>query len=87
MGLSEVAVFTAVGAMAGWLASLMRPRFECDVLDNFCFGICGALLGGYVIGHLGLGHRDIDPITIGSAIISAITLLTIGAVIGARFGN
>ncbi|MDO6746158.1 GlsB/YeaQ/YmgE family stress response membrane protein [Gilvimarinus sp. 1_MG-2023] len=72
MSITELAIFLAIGAIAGWLAGTLMKGGGFGILGNIIVGIIGALVGGFVFGLLG--------ITAGG-IIGAIITSTVGAVI------
>ena len=72
MSVTELLIFLAIGAVAGWLAGTLMKGGGFGLLGNIVVGIIGALIGGFVFGLLG--------ITAGG-IIGAIIVSTVGAVI------
>lgn len=72
MGLVELVIFLAIGAVAGWLAGTLIKGGGFGVLGNIVVGIIGALVGGFVFGLLGISA---------GGIIGAIITATVGAVI------
>ena len=72
MDIINLLVFLAVGALAGWLAGMIRKGRGFGVTGNIIVGIVGAVLGGFIFGWLG--------ITTGG-LLGAIIMATIGAVI------
>lgn len=65
-----------VGALAGWLASmLMGKNHKIGLLGNIVLGVVGAFVGGYVLQLLGLGG-DVTGIN-----VTSIFTATLGAVI------
>jgi uncharacterized membrane protein YeaQ/YmgE (transglycosylase-associated protein family) len=67
-----------LGAVAGWLASILTGRNErMGCLANIVVGILGALIGGAIIGFLAGG--GVDPIS--GFNISSLIVAVIGAVI------
>lgn len=69
-----------VGAIAGWLASIIMGKNQSMGLGaNILVGIVGGLLGGFILGLLGLGGAP-TGINIGSiitAVFGAVVLLFI----------
>lgn len=72
MGITNLIIFLAVGALAGWLAGNIMKGRGFGLIGNIIVGIVGAVLGGFVFGLLG--------ITAGG-LLGAIIVATIGAVI------
>lgn len=75
-----IIVWIIVGAIAGWLASIvMRTNRSQGLLEDIIVGIVGGFLGGLVLDLLGVGG-DVTGFNIGSiltAFIGAVILLAI----------
>jgi len=54
MDLTELIIFLAIGAVAGWLAGNLMKGGGFGLLGNIVVGIVGAVLGGFVFGLLGI---------------------------------
>ena len=72
----NILVWIIVGAIAGWLASLvMRTNRSQGLLEDIIIGIVGGILGGFIL----------DALNIGGAVtgfnITSIVVAFIGAVI------
>lgn len=69
-----------VGAIAGWLASLvMKTNAQQGLLMDIIVGIVGGLLGGFLLNALGVGG-DVSGINLQSilvAFLGAVVLLAI----------
>lgn len=78
-GVSLIA-WIIVGAIAGWLASIvMKTNASQGLIMDIIVGIVGGLIGGWLLGLLGIGG-DVTGINIGSiltAFIGAVVLLAI----------
>ena len=72
MDVTELVIFLAIGAVAGWLAGTLMKGGGFGLLGNIVIGIIGAVVGGFVFGLLG--------ITAGG-LLGAIITSTAGAVI------
>ena len=72
MDVTELIIFLAIGAVAGWLAGTLMKGGGFGLLGNIVIGIIGAVVGGFVFGLLG--------ITAGG-LLGAIITSTAGAVI------
>lgn len=72
MSLTDLIIFLAIGAVAGWLAGTLMKGGGFGLLGNIIVGIIGAVVGGFIFGLLG--------ITAGGLVGSIITA-TVGAVI------
>lgn len=78
--LVDLLVWIIVGAVAGWLASLvMRTNSSQGLLGDIIVGIVGALIGGFLLDALGVGGgvSGINIASILTAFIGAIVLLLI----------
>jgi uncharacterized membrane protein YeaQ/YmgE (transglycosylase-associated protein family) len=65
--------FLLIGLVAGWLAGLIMKGRGFGWLVDMIVGVIGALIGGFVFGHLG--------ISLGSGDLGALVSATVGAVI------
>ncbi len=69
-----------VGAIAGWLASLvMKTNAQQGLLMDIIVGIVGGLIGGFLLNALGVGG-DVSGINLQSilvAFLGAVVLLAI----------
>ena len=75
MDLRAVLVAIAIGAVAGWLASIvMRTDAQQGALLNIVVGIVGAFLGGLLFNLLGLGGGNINDnnFNLGALLVSFI---------------
>lgn len=83
MGIINIILWLAFGALIGWLASIvMRTNARQGALLNIVVGIVGALIGGFLFGLFGGPGGTINQanFSIGSLIVSfigAIVLLGI----------
>lgn len=73
MTAESLIIFLVVGAIAGWLASLIVKGRGMGLLADIVVGIIGAFIAGWLFPTLG--------IHLGTGIISAIINALIGAVI------
>jgi uncharacterized membrane protein YeaQ/YmgE (transglycosylase-associated protein family) len=76
----NIIVWIIVGAIAGWLASIvMKTNAEQGLIMDIIVGIVGAFIGGFVLSLLGVG-AGVTGLNIGSiltAFIGAVILLGI----------
>jgi uncharacterized membrane protein YeaQ/YmgE (transglycosylase-associated protein family) len=76
----NILVWIVVGAIAGWLASVvMGTRRSQSLLEDIIVGIVGGVIGGFVLDALNIGG-DVSGINITSiivAFIGAVILLVI----------
>lgn len=76
----DLLVWIIVGAIAGWLASLvMRTNTSQGLLGDIIVGIIGALIGGFLLDALGVGGgvSGLNLASILTAFIGAVVLLAI----------
>lgn len=76
----NIIVWIIVGAIAGWLASLvMGTNRSQGLLTDIIVGVIGGFLGGFILDALNIGG-DVTGLNIGSiivAFIGAVILLAI----------
>jgi len=72
MDITNLIVFLAVGALAGWFAGIIMKGRGFGLIGDIIIGVIGAVFGGFLFGLLG--------ITTGG-LVGAIIMATIGAVI------
>jgi len=72
MDATELIIFLAIGAVAGWLAGVITKGGGFGLLGDIVIGILGAVIGGYVFGVLGIAV---------AGLIGSIITATLGAVI------
>jgi uncharacterized membrane protein YeaQ/YmgE (transglycosylase-associated protein family) len=80
MDIGSIIAWIVVGAIAGWLASMvMKTNREQGLITDIIVGIVGGLLGGFLLNLLGVGG-DVTGINLTSilvAFIGAVILLAI----------
>lgn len=75
--LVNILVWIVVGAIAGWLASLVMKTSQ-GLLMDIVVGIIGAIIGGWVLGLLGMGETGTFSIaSVITAFIGAVILIAI----------
>jgi uncharacterized membrane protein YeaQ/YmgE (transglycosylase-associated protein family) len=72
MDLTGLIIFLAIGALAGWLGSLIMKGGGFGLLGNIVIGLLGAIIGGFLFGVLGLSVNGF---------IGSIVTATFGAVL------
>jgi len=80
MSIENLLVWIIVGAIAGWLASLvMKTNRQQGLLMDIVVGIIGAFIGGFVLSLLNVnaGVTGINVMSIFTAFIGAVILLAI----------
>lgn len=68
-----IGIWLVIGAIAGWLASLIVKSGGLGLIGDIIVGLIGAVIGGYLLQALG--------IEIGEGYFSAVVDAVIGAVI------
>jgi len=69
----EILVTLLIGALAGWLGSVLYKGSGLGLLGNIIVGIAGSFLGYWLLGKLGL--------SLGSGWIASVLTGAIGAII------
>ena len=72
MNVTELIIFLAIGAVAGWLAGALMKGRSFGLLANIIIGVIGAVLGGFVFGFLGISA---------GGLIGSIVTATVGAIL------
>ncbi len=72
MDVTELVIFLAIGAVAGWLAGILMKGGGFGLLGNIVIGIIGAVVGGFVFGLLGISA---------GGLVGSIVTATAGAVL------
>ena len=78
MDIVNLIVWVIVGAVAGWLASIvMKTNRQQGFIQDVIVGIIGAFIGGFVLNALGVGGgvSGLNIASILTAFIGAIILL------------
>ena len=73
-----ILIFLAVGAVAGWLASLIFKGSGSGLIVNIIIGILGGVLGGWLFGNF-FGDSMAGGIV--TAVLGAVVLLWIANLI------
>jgi uncharacterized membrane protein YeaQ/YmgE (transglycosylase-associated protein family) len=76
----NIIVWLIVGAIAGWLASLvMKTNSQQGLLQDIIIGIVGAFLGGFILNALGIGGgvSGLNIASVLTAFFGAVILLAI----------
>jgi uncharacterized membrane protein YeaQ/YmgE (transglycosylase-associated protein family) len=80
MDLINIIVWIVVGAIAGWLASIvMKTNRQQGLVQDIIIGIVGAFIGGFILNVLGVGGgvSGLNIASILTAFIGAVVLLAI----------
>lgn len=72
MNIGNLLAWIIVGAIAGWLASIvMKTNRQQGLLMDIIVGIIGGFVGGFVLNALGVGG-DVTGINLGSILVAFI---------------
>ena len=74
MTMESLLIILIIGAIAGWLASVIMKGGGLGLLGDIVLGIVGAFVGSFVLGKL-LG------VALGAGIVGSIVTALIGAII------
>ena len=74
MTMERLLIILIIGAIAGWLASVIMKGGGLGLLGDIVLGIVGAFVGSFVLGKL-LG------VALGAGIVGSIVTALIGAII------
>jgi uncharacterized membrane protein YeaQ/YmgE (transglycosylase-associated protein family) len=80
MDLMNILIWVVVGAIAGWLASIvMKTNRQQGLVEDIIVGIVGGFIGGVVLNLLGVGGAvtGINIVSILTAFVGAIILLAL----------
>ena len=78
MDATQLLIFLAIGALAGWLAGILMKGGGYGLLGNIIVGIIGAVVGGYVFGMLGISAGGLLGSIITATAGAAILIFLIG---------
>ncbi|MEO8609557.1 MAG: GlsB/YeaQ/YmgE family stress response membrane protein [Chloroflexota bacterium] len=76
----NIIVWIVVGAIAGWLASIvMKTNRQQGLVQDIIIGIVGAFIGGFILNVLGVGGgvSGLNIASILTAFIGAVVLIAI----------
>jgi uncharacterized membrane protein YeaQ/YmgE (transglycosylase-associated protein family) len=73
MTLEAIIITIVIGALAGWLGSMLFSGSGLGLPGNIIVGILGSFVGSWLLGKLG--------VSIGSSIVSAVITGAIGALV------
>ncbi len=57
MSITNLIIFLAIGAIAGWLAGNLIKGGGFGLMGNIVVGVIGAFVGGFVFGLFGIRGR------------------------------
>lgn len=67
----SIITWIIMGALAGWLASLITSRNESQgAIGNIVVGILGAFIGGWLMNMFGQGGADLGTFNIYSLLVA-----------------
>ena len=88
--LGSIIAWIVVGAIAGWLASLVVRGTGLGIVGDIIVGIIGGLLGGFLLSLLLPGSYGVTGFNLGSivvAFIGAVVLLLLVRLFNGRRGT
>ena len=72
MGLYDILVTLAIGAVAGWLAGIILNS-KGNIIRNIIIGVVGGFVGSYLFGLLNISvSLSWGPINLGMIVVSAV---------------
>jgi uncharacterized membrane protein YeaQ/YmgE (transglycosylase-associated protein family) len=80
MDISELVIFLAIGALAGWLAGTLMKGRGFGLLGNIVIGVIGAVLGGFVFSFLGISAGGLIGSIVTATAGAALLLFIIGII-------
>ena len=80
MDLTNLLIFLAIGAVAGWLAGVILKGGGFGLLVNIVVGILGAIVGGFAFGLLGISVGGIVGSIITATVGAVLLLLIVGLI-------
>lgn len=80
MDITDLIIFLAIGAVAGWLAGSLTKGRGFGLLGNIVIGVIGAFLGGFVFGLLGISAGGLIGSIITATAGAALLLFVIGII-------
>ncbi len=75
---TSLVIWIIVGAIAGWLASMvMKTNRQQGLLEDIIIGIVGGFVGGFLLNALGIGGAvtGFNVVSIVTAFVGAVVLL------------
>ena len=69
----EIVIMLLIGAIAGWLGSMIFSGGGLGLLGNIIVGILGSVIGYWLLGEMG--------VSLGTGVIAAILTGAIGAIV------
>jgi uncharacterized membrane protein YeaQ/YmgE (transglycosylase-associated protein family) len=80
MDLTELIVFLAIGALAGWLAGNIMKGAGFDLVSNMVIGVIGALIGGFLFGLIGVSAGGLIGSILTATAGAALLLFVLGKI-------
>jgi len=81
MDVMSILIWVALGAIAGFLANMIKPN-GFGTIGTIISGIIGAFLGGYVGNMLGIGAAETGGLSIASVITAVVGALIFSFILG-----
>jgi len=77
MGVEQILIWLVVGAIAGWLASMVVRGGGFGLIGDIIVGIIGALIAGWLLPRIGIHFGTGFVASVIDAFIGAVILLII----------
>jgi len=77
MGALAIVIWLVIGAIAGWLASIIVKGGGLGLVGDIIVGLIGAVIGGYLMSSLDINIGEGAFAAIVDAVIGAVILLVI----------
>lgn len=80
MSLESILIWLALGAVAGWIASLLIKDRSMGLMESIVVGILGSFIGGWIAPKLGISGAAVGGFSLASvftAVGGALVLLFI----------
>ena len=87
MNVETLIIWVVVGAIAGWLASIvMRTNGQQGLVQDIIVGVVGGVIGGFLFNTFGVGGAvtGLNVTSIVVAFIGAVVLLTLLRIFNGR---
>lgn len=81
MDIMSIAIWVVLGAVAGFLANMIKPN-GFGTIGTVLSGIIGAFLGGWVGNMLGIGAAETGGLSIASIVTAVIGALIFSFILG-----
>lgn len=81
MDVTSILIWIVLGAVAGFLANMIKPN-GFGTVGTIISGIIGAFIGGYVGNMLGIGAAETGGLSIASIVTAVVGALIFSFILG-----